>query len=155
MGPCTADVVDDHQLLERDYMFVAAAYWPPMSTMFPGLFQNPLDRDSRAYAVTFAQAHVYIPRQRFRCCPWSTPAVCFATDPSGNRYAYRCWSDHYDNWPRRWDLFNQNWTVKLTPATATQLGPILATHPGGNVVGYQPPALWSVSDPDLRAVSFH
>jgi hypothetical protein len=150
-GPCVADVVNDQQLLERDYMFIAGTYWPPLQTMFPGLCQNPLARDSRTYAVTFAQAHVYIPRARFACCPWSHPVLCY--DDDGRPMT--CWVDHYDNWPRRWDLFNQNWTVKLTPATATQWGPILATHPGGTVQGYDAPAVWSVSDEDLRAVNFH
>jgi len=150
-GPCTPDVVDDHKLLERDYMFVGAAYWPPLSPMFPGLFQNPISRDSRAYAVTFAQAHVYIPRARFACCPWSTPSICY----DQNRIPYTCWTDHYDNWPRRWDLFNQNWTVKLTPATVTYLTAILATNPGGTVQSYAAPALGNVSDSDVRAINFH
>jgi len=149
-GGCSPDVVNEHQLLERDYMVVGAAYWPPLSPMFPGLFQNPLKRDSQAYAVTFAQAHVYIPRPRFACCPWY-PIPCY--DDMGRRTW--CYANLYDNWPRRWDLFNQNWTVKLTPVTATYLGPILATHPGGTVQGYQAPALGNVSDSDLRAVNFH
>lgn len=150
-GPCNPDQPNDQAVLEQDYTFVSGAYWPPMKPLFPGLFSNPLERDNQAYAMTFAQTHLYIPRARYACCPWATPYTCY--DQFGNPYT--CWVDHYDNWPRRWDLFNQNWTVKLVPATATYIGPILATHPGGTVQSYRAPNLGSINDSDLRAINFH
>lgn len=141
--------------LERDYQFVSTAYWPPLSTMFPGLFRNPLERDSRTYAVTFAQADIYIPRRRYACCPWAYPVPC--TDPSGQRTT--CWIDQYDNWPHEWDLFNQNWTARLTPATASSLIPVLQTHPSqyltGYLASYVPPRVGSLSQTQLQIVSPH
>jgi hypothetical protein len=38
-----------------------------------------------------------------------------------------------ENWPRHWDLLNQNWTVKIVPATATAIPEILQTPPTDNV----------------------
>ena len=151
-GPCVAEDPTDQSPLENDYNFVAAAYWPPLKPLFPGLYENPLSRDSRTYAMTYAQTHIYIPRARFACCPWATRHICY----DAQRQPYPCWVDHYDNWPRRWDLFNQNWTAKLVPATTRYLGPILATHPNiPSVVGYQAPNLSSISDQELRSVNYH
>lgn len=150
--PCAESNSSDETILETDYMFVAGAYWPPLKPLFPGLYENPLKRDSRTYAVTFAQVHFFIPRARFACCPWSTRHTCYTAE----RIPYPCWVDHYDNWPRRWDLFNQNWTAKLVPATATYLGPILATHPGhASLSTYNAPNLSSITDQELRAVNYH
>lgn len=141
---CAPDTADSNAILERDYQFVATAHWPQMQTMFPGLFQNPLHRDQRTYAVTFAQVEVYVPRARYACCPWTTPHVCYR-DENGVRIPYTCYEDHYDNWPRQWDLFNQNWTARLVPATATNIPVILQTHPqqfiSGMLSGYQAPTL--------------
>ncbi len=151
-GPCVADDPTDQTVLETDYTFVSGAYWPPLKPLFPGLYENPLRRDSQTYALTFAQAHLYIPRARYACCPWSSRYTCY----DAQRQPYPCWVDHYDNWPRRWDLFNQNWTVKLVPATTRYIGPILATHPGHAAVSrYRAPNLSSITDQELRSVNYH
>jgi hypothetical protein len=154
---CSPDYSDPNAILERDYEFVATAHWPQMSTMMPGLFQNPLHRGQRTYAVTFAQAEVYIPRARYACCPWSTPYTCYR-QVNGVQVPFTCYIDHYDNWPHQWDLFNQNWTVRLGPATAENLPAILQTHPQNFVNGllsnYQAPTLGN-STQNFRLVNTH
>ncbi len=129
---CAPDNADPNLVIARDYQFVATAHWPQMSTMMPGLFANPMQRGQRTYAVTFAQAEVYIPRARYACCPWSTPHTVF--DPTANQWVTR-YADHSDNWPQQWDLFNQNWTVRLVPAMSDSVPAILQTHPQNFVNG--------------------
>jgi hypothetical protein len=146
-------VQQENEVLERDYNFVATAAWPQMTTMMPGLYQNPLHRGRRTYAVTFAQAEVSIPRARYVCCPWVT-TTCY--DLYGDPQP--CFHVHVDNWQRQWDLFNQNWTVRLVPATAATLPQILETHPQNFVPGvlsnYQPPQLGATLD-EFRLVNGH
>lgn len=145
----------NQEVLDRDYRFVGMAYWTPLSTMFPGLFRNPLDRDSQSYAVTFAQAEIYIPLKRYACCPWAYPVRCL--DQNGEPTT--CWIDQYDNWPREWDLFNQNWTARLTPATSVSLIPILQIHPNqylsGYLSNYTPPRVAGISPAVLEVLSSH
>ncbi|WLD10953.1 TadE/TadG family type IV pilus assembly protein [Planctellipticum variicoloris] len=154
-GGCAGFDSQQQATLERDYQFVGTAYWPPLSTMFPGLFRNPLERDSRNYAVTFAQAEIYIPFRRYACCPWAYPVAC--TDENGQPAT--CWINQYDNWPHEWDLFNQNWTARLTPATAPSLIPVLQTHPSryltGSLTSYVPPRVGALSQTQLQIVSPH
>jgi len=146
-------IEQENDALERDYNFVATAVWPQMTTMMPGLYQNPLHRGQRTYAVTFAQAEVYIPNRRLQCCPWIT-TTCY--DQYGDPHDCEVW--HMDNWPQRWDLFNQNWTVRLVPATASTLPEILETHPQNFVPGvlsnYQAPQL-GTSLENFRLVNGH
>ena len=152
---CSTPNVDPNDILERDYNFVATAQWPQMTTIMPGLYQNPLHRDQRTYAVTFAQAEVYLPQRRYTCCPWATPYT--RIDPTTGLPLTE-YISHVDNWPRQWDLFNQNWTVRLVPATASTLPEILETHPRnflpGLLSGYQAPRL-GTSLENFRLVNGH
>jgi hypothetical protein len=50
--------LNDH--LERNYMFVGVVYRKRMTDEMPGVFRNPVARDSQAYA----QAMVFVPRRR-------------------------------------------------------------------------------------------
>ena len=144
-------------IIERDYQFVSTAHWPQLQTMMPGLFKNPLHRDTKTYAVTFAEAEVYIPRARYRCCPWATSYPCVKTI-NGVQIRTTCYNDHYDNWPGQWDLFNQNWTTRLVPATAANLPTILQTHPQNYVTGllsgYQAPTI-GLSSQAFNLVNTH
>ncbi len=61
----------------------------------PRLFQNPLAIQSDAMA--YAQAEFFLPRPRYRCCPWQIETE---RGPVNNR----------DPWPRDWDSYNQTWS---------------------------------------------
>lgn len=63
--PCAPGNPITPQILESSYSFVSVVYWPHQKPMFPGLFQNPLVRDSQTYAAAFAQASIFPPRGRF------------------------------------------------------------------------------------------
>ncbi len=147
LSGCSLPLTDTNRILERDYNFMATAHWPQMQALMPGLFQNPFHRGLRTYAVTFAQTEVYLPQARFTCCPWATPVQ--RTDP-GTGLTTIDYIPHYDNWPRTWDLFNQNWTVRLVPATASTAPDILQTHPQnfvpGVLSGYQPPNIGAAAE---------
>lgn len=144
---------EENAAIERDYNFVTTAIWPQMTTMMPGLYQNPIHRGQRTYALTFAQAEVYVPLGRYTCCPWVT-TTCY------NEYGepYSCNIPHAENWPRRLDLFNQNWTVRLVPAAASTLPQILQIHPQNFVPGvlttYQAPQL-GTSVETLQLINGH
>jgi putative Flp pilus-assembly TadE/G-like protein len=189
-GPCEPPRPLNQQTLEKNFNFVSSVYWPHQQTMFPGLFRNPLDRDSKAYATAFAQATVFLPRAKFQCCPWADLVPCRL--PNGT-YGMCCLI-HYDSapgswnlytrsntdpgyiqgiiddrfsfsydarWERfgRWDLFNQHWTAKLVPATASNVSTIVSQHPGsylnGSLQNYQSPPLQNVSQQDFHLLNGH
>ena len=59
----------------------------------------------------------------------------------------------------QWDAFNQNWTVKLVPATAANVPTILSQHPGsylnGALMGYKPPNLQNIPLQQFHLVNTH
>ncbi len=136
-----------NQLLEKDHTFVSVAYWLHFNETFPGLFSNLLDRDGQSDALTFAQASVFIPRWRYRCCPWLVPV----TDNWGRDAGFAL---NRDNWPSNWDLFNQNWTTKLVPATSPAVVPIIQTPPP-ELPTFRSPNLGSADIEDLKRISLH
>ena len=189
--PCDPPRPLNQETLEKNFNFVSSVYWPHQQPMFPGLFSNPLDRDSRAYATSFAQATIFLPRAKFRCCDWADVVPCILSNGSNGT----CCLIHYDGapgswnnftrsntdpayiqanhiddqrtfsfdarWERfgRWDLFNQNWTAKLVPATAANVPTIVSQHPGsylnGGLQNYQPPPLQNVSQHTFHLVNGH
>ncbi len=104
------------------------------------LFVNPLA--GRSDAVAFAQAELFLPRPRYRCCPWTLDAgagLMNNTDP----------------WPRDWDSFNQTWSVRLIPADAAAAWAILqsqAPPPAGTM---RPLPLDGVTPLDIERVNTH
>jgi hypothetical protein len=103
--PCDPGKPITQPMLEAQYNFVAAVYWPHQQPMFPGLFKNPQERDSRTYATAFAQAAVFPPRGRFsrvnasRNWPENAPWVhLYPCPPNG-----MCCSNLYDTAPGAWD----------------------------------------------------
>ncbi|MCX7392824.1 MAG: Tad domain-containing protein [Planctomycetales bacterium] len=64
-------------------------------------------------------------------------------------------------WERfgQWNLFNQHWTAKLVPATASNVSAIVSQHPGpylnGGLQNYQSPPLQNVSPQDFHFVNGH
>lgn len=158
-GNRVLDQAQVNTVLERDYTFLGLAYRTHPRELAPGsprvpLYRNPL-RDA-GDALTYSQISLYIPRYMYRFQGgrwWGT-----ATNQSRvngqveTRYSY----SHYTNgWPSGWDLFNQNWTVRLIPATSPSLPEIMQTNPGGFLAGVQLPNLGGATSTDIDAVSTH
>jgi len=101
--PCEPGRPITPEILESQYSFVSAAYWPHQRPMFPGLFRNPQERDSQTYAVTFAQATIFPPRGRFsrvdrvETDPWVYQYPC---PPYGI-----CCATLYDRAPGAWERY--------------------------------------------------
>jgi hypothetical protein len=104
------------------------------------LFINPLT--NRSDAVTFAQAEFFLPRPRYRCCPWmlETPEA-----PVHNT----------DDWPRQWDSFNQTWSARLIPANEAAVLTILQSPPPAPADGMRPLRLDGVTPLDVERVNTH
>lgn len=175
--PCPPPQPLDPQQQLRDYRLVGTSYWTHLSTMFPGLYHNPISRNGRSYAVTFAETAVFLPRGRF-VSPWTCTSQCVGTD-NNRRFFTTCCGNCFDEapgeWDRytlsvtspsdvyyqffdgpraasfparrerfgHWDLFNQNWSVKLVPASSATVLDVLPQHPSNFLSGYlsnlQPP----------------
>ena len=105
--PCAPANPITPAMLEGSYNFVSAVYWPHQKPMFPGLFQNPLNRDSKTYATAFAQATIFPPRGRFSRVnsgnPWSENAPwvhLYPCPPNGT-----CCANLYDLAPGSWNQY--------------------------------------------------
>ena len=134
--------------LESDFMFVGVVYWPQRPQIFPGMYRSPIQGD----AMAFSQVMVFIPRARYRCCPWADRYPINDDNGQFLRWGYR---NHFDNWPKEWDLFNQNWTVKPVPSTSSSLAAILQTPPGNVAPSVVLPNLGGISNSDIRYVNTH
>lgn len=141
----------DNETLERDYQFVAVTYWRHVREKFPGLFKNRYGRDPGFDPQTFAEAAVFIPRSRYRCCPWSTPV--YVPDGLGG-WKIGHWVDHGDGWPHGWNLLNQNWQTKLVPANTDNLGAILQQRPPRDN-SFRAPNFSGIVRGDIHRISKH
>lgn len=131
--------------LDQYHTFIGVVYWPRMQQKSPVFFRYPLAMDSMA----FAETAVFIPKARYTCCPWAT-AVWSGSPPRLS------WSDNYDNWPFPWDVTNQNWMAKLSPATSDSLAGILQSSQSQQFApGVRTPNFGGLSSGDLRRVSTH
>ena len=126
--------------LELDYMFVGVAYRAKVVPAAPKLFTDSLAADNQAYA----QGMLFVPRPRI---------VATWIDQRG---LLRAIPQHV---PTHWDLWNQNWSFQLVPATAASVGPILSTQPqtpfAAGAQNLQLPNLGSADPMDLRRVTTH
>jgi hypothetical protein len=104
------------------------------------LFINPLA--SRSDAVTFAQAEFFLPRPRYRCCPWTLET-------------HEGTVNNTDDWPRQWDSLNQTWSVRLTPADETAALTILQSQAPAPATGMRPLRLEGVTPLDIERVNTH
>lgn len=167
----------DNQTLHDEYTFVAVVAWSHLDESFPAMFRNPLNpRRNKTYALTFAQATMFLPKSRFlRCIPyqpvlncnnggvWATGRPCGSQACPCNLYPLGCWSPYYDNWPGQphryqtaeWSAFDQNWRTRLEPVTTNNLGMILSRHPGGTVSRYSPPNARAIPLNDIYNVNMH
>ena len=102
--PCDPPRPLNQQTLEKNFNFVSSVYWPHQQPMFPGLFSNPLERDSRAYATSFAQATIFLPRAKFRCCAWADVVPCTLSNGSIGT----CCLIHYDGAPGSWNNYTRS-----------------------------------------------
>jgi hypothetical protein len=102
------DLPSTNQWLERDYMFVGVAYRPKLQASMPRLFADSLTADNEA----FAQGMLFVPRKR----PVSEHLTLIP-------------HFHYTNAPAQWNLWNQDWSFQLVPATAASVPAILQTSP--------------------------
>ncbi|WP_197453776.1 pilus assembly protein TadG-related protein [Caulifigura coniformis] len=124
--------------LEDDFAVIATVHRVFDREHGSKLFVNPIA--NRADAVTFAQAEFFLPRPRYRCCPWRLET------PGGV-------VDNTDPWPRDWDSFNQTWSVRLVPADETAALTILQTQPPGS--GLRPLSLEGVTPLDVERINTH
>ena len=155
-----------NQHLEQTYQFLAVMYRRHISETGPGVFRNPLARE--ADSLAFAQVSLFVPRaRRYLAGPGRAdpdlnlggtfgfdsglelPAEPAAPSSPGEERWVR------ENWPSHWDLLNQNWTVKLVPATAPSIPGILQSHPGLESMDFRPPNLGGVTIQDINRVNTH
>ena len=123
-------------LLDSDYMFVGVAYRAKVIPAAPNLFTDSLASDNQA----FAQGMLFVPHRRI-VSYW------------GANYPIR------QNVPTHWDLWNQNWSFQLVPATSPSVGPILSTTPttpyAAGLASFQLPNLSAVGSDDVRRLTTH
>ena len=136
---------DINRNLERDFQFLGVVYRDHRRENGPGLFKNPLAKHSDA--ITFTQVSLFLPRpRRFlsrggggggQVGLGGTFGFSGGIDSSSPQPAQGPISPENErwpseNWPTHWDLLNQNWMVKIVPATAPAIPNILQTPPGDN-----------------------
>jgi len=169
--------------LERHFMFVGVVYREPLRETFPGLFVNPLagtgnggptaaSAGTPVNAMTFAQTSLFIPRarmwirQNFQAQQdglhlggtwgWDGGPPSRKEDEPGGQPLDTddVWVG--ENWPARWDLWNQNWMTQLVPATADSLIQILQTPPpSAQIPNPRVLSLGGATPADLRRVNMH
>ena len=143
---------DRNARLEQEYTFVAVVYWPHASEMFPGLFGNPLEKEGKSDALTFAQSTVYLPIPRYvrRNGYWGY--WVWRSQPQPGHWDFVLYKDY---WPTDWDVLNQNWMAKLVPATSSSIVPILQSNPQFQQFNFRPPQLGGASIQDVRNINTH
>ncbi len=155
---------DINRNLERDFQFLGVVYRDHQKENGPGLFKNPLKK--RSDAQTFAQISLFLPRPRRvlsngQQSPQQSLGGTFGFSsnialppppaPGSIRPEEERWPR--ENWPWHWDLLNQNWTVKIVPATAAAVPRILQTPPPGGSL--RPPNLGAAGIQQLNRVNTH
>lgn len=143
--------IDVNRVLEEDYTFVGVAYRRHLNEMAPRMYVNPADET--ADAITFSQITLFIPRSRYLYHNGSWVYYTYYFDDDLNQWipVPHPWMD---DWSNEWSLFNQNWMVKLVPATAESLPAILETPPGGIVDTRLPNLGWPTVQ-EVNAISTH
>ena len=149
----SGNIADINRNLERDFQFLGVVYREHRPESGPGLFKNPLAK--HADALTFTQISLFVPRpRRYLSAGGGQPRTSlggtfgFASNvplpppPATGPIAPEQERWPAENWPTHWDLYNQNWSVKLVPATAETIPEILQT----------PPRIQSVRTPNLGPI---
>lgn len=155
----------DQPWLEQFHTFVGVVYWPRMSQTSPVFFRYPLSTD----AIAFAQTSVFVPRSRYQLFPvqGETPAGPWlhlsGVDQSGNWMTannYDAWPQQWDNilqtWIPIWDVTNQNWIAKLSPATSDSVVSILQSPMAQQLApNVRTPSLGSLTPATMRQINTH
>ncbi len=168
-------VVDCNVHLERHLTFVAVVYWEQLPELLPGLFRNPAEADSQAYAAV----SVFVPRPRlvWRYVVPSGPGgpssdpiggvpgdfPDMPSDPppddgSGGGGGGGRWTVGRQGVPTHWDLWNQHWTAQLVPAVQPAIVDILQTPPplpAFTARDMRIPNLGGLTGHDLRQINTH
>jgi hypothetical protein len=127
-------------------MFVGVTYWPPLVESMPGIFRSPLRNDSQA----FAQGTLFVPTRRLVRSGVGPDADGFPNFIVGRQ-----------NRPTQWDLWTQNWTFQLVPATADTLPLILSRNPRSTGLPtvparvYRPPPLAEMNSREWQEMNSH
>jgi hypothetical protein len=144
---CTDCLQSARDYLDQGFMFVGVSYRRRLKETQPGLYRWALSHDP----LTFAQAELFIPQARMWWhdgSPGGTSngniggggfgvPIDIPLDPVTTGPTPPGW--HHDNWSADWSLLNQNWTVRLVPATHPEVISILQTHPpAGAIASGQP-----------------
>lgn len=153
--------------LEEFFTFVAVVYWQEQPRTLPGLFHNPTGSDAEA----FAQVRVFIPKRRLEWqspggkssmriggMPGDMPSLPDEDQPSTPEPREGRYTIGRQGTSERWNLFNQNWTTQLVPATAGKLAAILQTAPPIPEFGEREirlPSLGSLDSDDIGRISTH
>ena len=160
------EVGDPNRHLQENFTFIATVYWDKLPEMMPGLFRNPLDGDS----VAFAETRMFIPRRRLvwkyhhpqrrqdeilAGVPGEPIGLPVGEEPEPIDDGTGHWHVGRQSVPTHWDLLNQRWTCQLVPATQATMAQILQTRPalGGDDVAL--PSLGSLTSEDIRRISPH
>jgi hypothetical protein len=131
--------VQTGEWLNLDYTFVGVAYRKKVQPLLPGLFSTLPPPDNQA----FAEGFLFVPRRR--------PVDIW----------YNQWGPYfiYNNYPRHWDLWNENWTFQLVPALSASIPTILQTAPdtpqAAAAGSMQLPALNGLDTEDFRRMTTH
>jgi hypothetical protein len=126
--------------IDANFHFVGVVYVPPPGERIPGVFHQPFASAQQSYA----ELELFIPRNRLQ---WQFNVR------DGRWYVGR--QSRTRN-PGSFDLWNQNWTAQLCPATSTALPAILSATP--TLAGGAPPAptQWRNLPPEyVRWLSHH
>jgi hypothetical protein len=129
-----------NEILQQDFSFTGVVYRTFDREHGPKLFRNPLATTSDA--ITYAQVQLFLPRARYRCCPWVLEADqgdVLNTDP----------------WPGDWDSFNQMWSAKLVPTDPVASLAILQSQPPAPANAARPLRLENVTPLDVERVNTH
>ncbi len=155
---------DINRNLERDFQSLGVVYRQHQKENGPGLFKNPLAKHSDA--VAFTQISLFVPRpRRVLSNGQSSPQMSlggtfgFSSNialppqpaPGSIPPEQERWPS--ETWPWHWDLLNQNWTVKIVPATAPAIPKILQSPPRDSHIRL--PNLGSAGVQQLNRVNTH
>jgi hypothetical protein len=125
--------------LDTNFHFVGVVYAAPPGEHMPAVFQQPFAGAQQSYA----ELELFIPTNRLQ---WQfSPRIGWFVGYQGRGRN-----------PGSWDLWNQNWTVQLVPATSTSLPSILSATPdlAGDVPSVSPH--WRNLPPEyVRWLSHH
>ena len=151
--------------LEQYHTFIGVAYWPRMSQTSPVFYRYPLSTD----AVAFAQVSVFVPRSRYQLYPTQgqIPAGPWLHLSRLDQFGNWLTANNYDAWPQQldqvngrwvpvWDITNQNWIAKLSPATSDSVVSILQSPMAQQFApGVQVPSLGGLSAYSMRQINTH